>query len=124
MQMKNSNLEISNHWNIIRDEFFDLDPKNESISPEETSLNLYDQEDLLLINNGDYYIDLGWYSENGKGCFVLFMYRGVDWHNCQLLEKFSTVDYLFLTKSINTIARNIDDGLVFILYFNFLYRIN
>ena len=107
--MKNPKIEISNNWKILRDEFLDIDPLDKSISENEKSMNLFLQEDLMLLNNGEYFIDLGWYGGNQNGCYKLSLYKGKNWHNCQLLEKYSTIEYQFLTKSINTIARNVDD---------------
>ncbi|MBK8724313.1 MAG: hypothetical protein IPL95_19310 [Saprospiraceae bacterium] len=107
--MKNYNLKISSNWKIHRDEFYDIDPFDKSISDNEKLLNVFYQEELLLLNNGEYYIDLGWYGGNQNGHYKLYLYKGENWHNCQLLEKFSTIEYQFLTKSINTIARNVDD---------------
>lgn len=108
--MKNSKIEISNNWNILRDEFYDIDPFDKSISENEKSINIFQQEDLLLLNNGKYWIDLGWYGGNKNGHYILYLYKGGNWHDCQLLEKYSTIEYEFITKSISTIARNVDDG--------------
>ncbi len=100
---------LTSNWKILRDEFYDIDPFDKSITENDKSVNVFQQEDLLLLNNGEYFIDLGWYGGNQNGHYTLYLYKGENWHNCQLLEKYSTIEYQFLTESINTIARNVDD---------------
>ena len=81
--MKNNSLKISDHWKVLRDEFYEIDPLDKKINDERKYLELFCQEDLLWIQNGDYNIDLGWYGGNSSdGRFGLYLYQGTDWHNC------------------------------------------
>lgn len=104
--MKNPELEISNNWKVIRDEFHQIDPISTQFSKEENEKNLFFQEDLLLLRNENYQIDLGWYGGNENGCFHLYVFRGEDWYSCELLEKVKTEEYKFVIRVLNNIARN------------------
>lgn len=107
--MKNSKIEISSNWTILRDEFYDIDPFDKSFPENEKFIKIFVQEDLLLLNNGKFFLDVGWYGGSQNGHYKLYLYKGENWHNCQLLEKYSTIEYQFLINSICNIARNVDD---------------
>ncbi len=109
--MKNSHLVISQKWIIKQDEFYEIDPSDKSIKNEMKFNNLFCQEDLLSIKKSDFKLDLGWYGGEKKGGFGLYLYKGTDWHNCQLLEKRSTNDYQLVIELINRLIKNVDTGL-------------
>lgn len=111
IKMKNSLIRISNQWEIKKDEFYEIDPMDDSIDTERKSNDLFCQEDLLWIQKSDYNIDLGWYGEEDKGRFWLYLYKGEDWHNCQLLEKRITNDYKSVIDLINRLIKNVDSEL-------------
>lgn len=106
--MKNSLIQISDQWEIKKDEFYEIDPKDESIETERKFNDLFCQEDLLWLQKSNYNLDLGWYSEEDKGHFGLYLYKGEDWHNCQLLEKRNTNDYKSVIDLINGFVKNVD----------------
>ena len=106
--MKNSSIIISDQWEIKRDEFYEIDPMDDSIDAERKFNNLFCQENLLWIQKSDYNLDLGWYGEENKGHFGLYLYKGDDWHNCQLLEKRNTNDYKSVIDLINGLVNNVD----------------
>lgn len=108
--MKNRLLKISDKWEIKRDEFYEINPFDSLIKEDEKITKLYCQEDLLWIKNKNYNLDLGWYREQAKGHFVLYLYRGDDWHNCELLEKRKTKNYNTIIELINNMTRNVESG--------------
>lgn len=106
--MKNSSIIISDQWEIKRDEFYEIDPMDDSIDAERKFNDLFCQENLLWIQKSDYNLDLGWYGKENKGHFGLYLYKGDDWHNCQLLEKRNTNDYKSVIDLINGLINNVD----------------
>jgi len=108
--MKNSSINISDQWEIKRDEFHEIDPLDKSVDDDIKFNDLFCQEDLLWIKKFDFNLDLGWYGQENKGHFVLYLYKGTDWHNCQLLEKRNTNDYMLVIKLINKFISNVDSG--------------
>ena len=108
--MRNSLIQISELWEIKRDEFYEIDPNDESINDENKYRDLFCQEDLLWIKKSDYNLDLGWYGKGIDGHFGLYLYKGLDWNNCQLLEKRSTNNYKAIIELINRFINNVDSG--------------
>ena len=106
--MKNSLIHISDQWEIKRDEFYEIDPMYDSIDADRKFTDLFCREDLLWIQKSDYNLDVGWYGEENKGHFGLYLYKGEDWHNCQLLEKRNTDDYKSIIDLINRLINNVD----------------
>jgi hypothetical protein len=110
IKMRNSSIHISNLWEVKRDEFYEIDPLDDSIDDERKFNDLFCQEDLLWIKKSDFNIDLGWYGEKEKGHFGLYLYKGTDWHNCQLFEKRNTNNYKSIIDFINQLIKNVDSG--------------
>lgn len=108
--MKNSTINISDQWEIKIDEFYEIDPFDDSVDDERKFNFLYYQEDLLWIQKTDYNIDLGWYGGEDNGLFGLYLYKGKDWHNCKLLEKRITNNYRLVIDLINRFIKNVDLG--------------
>ena len=108
--MKNSLINISDQWKIKRDEFSKIVTLDKSIDDEIKFNKLFCQEDLLWIKKYDFNLDLGWYGEEDKGHFRIYLYKGTDWHNCQLLEKRNLKDYKSVIKLINKFISNVDSG--------------
>jgi len=108
--MKNKLLKLSEDWTVNKDEFYGIDPMDKSVDPDFLFSNLFVQEDLLSISKADYHIDLGWYREEEDGRFCLYLYRGNDWHNCELLEKVQTNRLSEITERINSISERVDNG--------------
>jgi len=108
--MKNSQLNISENWEIKKDEFLEIDPFDDTIDDQIKFGDLFIREDLLLIEKRDFNIDLGWYGLDNKGHFILYLFKGYDWHNCQLLEKRLINDYQLIIKYLNEFVKNVDSG--------------
>lgn len=106
--MKNSLIKISDKWEIIRDEFYEIDPLDSSTDDERKFNDLFCQEDLLLLKISDFKLDLGWYGKEKEGHFGLYFYRGTNWHNCQLLEKRITNNYCEIIELINELIEKVD----------------
>jgi len=85
--MKNSLLNISGKWKVLRDEFYEIAPDDNSIDEDKKYNDLFCQEDLLWITNDNYNLDLGWYGDTKDGYFGLYFFRGENWYQCELLEK-------------------------------------
>ena len=109
-QVKNAKLEVPEEWNVLRDEFYDIDPWDNSISEELKFDNVFVQEDLFLLKLNDYHLDLGWYGDENNGFFELYLFRGEDWHNNLLFEKRRITSYAYLIEMINKIALNVPSG--------------
>ena len=108
--MKNSLLEISEHWETKRDEFYEIDPFDKTIDEDTKFLNLFCQQDLLWIKKSAYNLDLGWYGGSEDGHFGLYLFKGKNWHDCALLEKRNTNDYQLIIQLINHFTQNVDLG--------------
>ena len=108
--MKNSLLYISERWEVMKDEFYEIDPFDDSIDDQTKFNDLFCHEDLLWLKKFNYNIDLGWYGEEEKGYFELYLYKGTDWHYCQLLEKRRTSNYKSILACINQLIINVDSG--------------
>jgi hypothetical protein len=106
--MKNPSIRISNKWTIEKDEFHEIDPLDDSIEEHRKYIDLYIQEDLLLIKNRSYHLDLGWYGGIEEGYFGLYLFRGNSWHSCELLEKRQTKNYNQIIDLINELVKNVD----------------
>lgn len=80
-------------WEIVRNEFYDIDPFDPSPAEDKNTL-IFEQEDMLWIRKGNYHIDLGWYGGNnlddGRTGYCLYLYRGIGWNKCELLEKYKS----------------------------------
>lgn len=116
VKYKKQILRITNDWIVHRNEFYDIDPLDE-IPEDDKFFNIYSQEDLLLIQKGQFYIDLGWYGhnypidlKNQMTGFMLVLYKGQDLNNCELLELIRTKSKSEIASSINRIVElvNVD----------------
>ncbi len=108
--MKNSKLQLSEHWEVIVDEFYEIDPEDRTIVIDRKLDELFQQENLLLLKNGEYHLDLGWYGGEEQGAFVLYLYHGDDWHDCELQEKRTSRNYEAIIAEINQLASYVDRG--------------
>ncbi len=108
--MRNSLLHVSNRWKVLRDEFYEIDPLDDSIDDERKEMDLFGQEDLFLICKDDFNLDLGWYGQGDEGFFGLYLFKGENWHNCQLLEKRKISEYPSIINVINEFVKNVDLG--------------
>lgn len=105
-------LDISPDWKIVRNVFLDIDPKDNI--PEEDKLdNIYCQEDLLYMTKNNYHLDLGWYGYtlvNDKTGYCINLFRGENWNNGELLEKFRSKEKQVIVAKINELINAVDTG--------------
>ena len=73
-------------WKIRRNVFTTIDPKDD-FPMEVKDAEIFDQEDMLLVQNGEYILDLGWYGDKAEGSFCIHFIKG-HWLTGCLLEKF------------------------------------
>ena len=103
---------IPKDWIIINNEFNFIDlPKDESELNEYVAYNL--AEDLLYIKKGQYHLDLGWYGSDIKKTttgFMLVLFRGKNWNDCELLELKRSESQSVVIKEVNEIIELVDVG--------------
>lgn len=106
-------LKIPIDWEIKRNEFYDIDPFDNS-SVDEKVVLIFDQEDMLWIKKGIYNIDLGWYGGDGlnnrKTGYCIYLYRGDNWNKCELLEKFKAKNKNDIVNKLTSIISSVDRG--------------
>jgi len=106
-------LNISSNWSIVRNVFYDIDPADNN-SYDDKELYLYGQEDLLYLTKDDYHLDLGWYGYNNltynKTGYCIHLFRGDNWNNSELLEKFRSKDKQVIVAKINDFIKAVDIG--------------
>ena len=100
-------------WEIKRNEFYDIDPFDNS--PDEIKrLLIFDQEDMLWIKKGDYNIDLGWYGGNNlnnrQTGYCIHLFRGAHWNKCELLEKSRSKNKEDIVNKLNFFINSIERG--------------
>jgi hypothetical protein len=82
MESLKYDFDLSEDFQIIKNEFYQYNPKTE-FTFEKSELFL--QEDLLQIKypKENITVDLGWYGDaaNNKGVFKLYLIQGIDWEN-------------------------------------------
>jgi hypothetical protein len=113
MKIEKQVLHIPAEWEIVRNEFYDIDPFDQS-SVEDKDTLIFDQEDMLWIRKGDYNIDLGWYGGNklsdSRVGYCLYLYRGISWNKCELLEKYKSQNKTNIVDRLVAVIASIDHG--------------
>ncbi len=103
-------LKIPSDWKIKRNEF----NVNEDFVESDWLTNNDIQEDLLQLEKKNYIIDLGWYGsedlKNKTTGYMLVLFRGENWNNCELLELIRTQSRKLITESINEILKAETEG--------------
>ena len=106
-------LNIPADWEIKRNEFYDIDPFDNSPADDKEVL-IFVQEDILWLKKGNYNIDLGWYGgqdlKNEGAGFCIYVYRGDHWHNCDLLEKFRSKNKQNVVDKLDSLIKSVDKG--------------
>ncbi len=106
-------LDISSDWTVVRNVFFNIDPKD-NIPEDDKYANIYCQEDLLHLTKDNYHIDLGWYGydklTNDKAGYCIHLFRGENWNNAELLEIFRSKDKQVIVYKIVELTKVIDLG--------------
>ena len=113
MSHRKQKLNIPTDWEIKRNEFYDIDPFDNS-SADGKGVLIYIQEDMLWLKKGNYNIDLGWCGgddlKNEKTGFCIHLYRGDNWNKCELLEKFKTKNKKDVVDKLNILIKSTDSG--------------
>lgn len=113
MSFKKQRLDTPTDWDIKRNEFYDIDPLDNS-SPTDKETLIFAQEDLLWISKGDYNIDLGWYGgrdiESKDSGFCIHLFRGNNWNKCELLEKFRSKNKKDIVDKLNFFVSSVDNN--------------
>lgn len=106
-------LDISPNWKIIRNEFYDISP-TDNVKEDDKFDYIYSQEDMLLLQNVNYKIDLGWYGGNKlinkETGYYIHLFKGDNWNKSVFLEKFVSQDKKEVTNKINNIINLVDLG--------------
>jgi hypothetical protein len=112
-EYKLQTLEIPPDWEIRCNQFYDIEPMDD-IPESDKFHNIYMIEDMLLLEKGRYHLDLGWYGSDDlkdqRTSYMLVLFRGESWHNCELLELIRSRSKMFITKSINEILKAVTDS--------------
>lgn len=106
-------LDISSDWTIERNVFYDIDP-TDNISEDDKHNNIYYQENLLHLTKGSYHLDLGWYGcknlDKDTTGYCIYLFRGDNWNNAELLEKFRSKSKSAVIDKIIEYAKAVDLG--------------
>lgn len=102
-------LSITPGWQIVRNEFYDIDPSDKA-PQEDKYLLIYTEQTLLWIKKGDYHIDLGWYGYEAKEAgYQAYLYRGEEWRKCQLLEAHRSTKKNDIVEKLNNWITAVDN---------------
>lgn len=112
-KFKHQRLDVSSDWTVVRNEFYDIDPFD-SNSEDDKLLNIYSQEDMLSLTKDKYHLDLGWYGDSNLTSdttgYCIHLFRGDNWNNSELLEKFRSKSKEVIADKITEIANAVDLG--------------
>ena len=113
MTHKKQALYIPPGWEVNRNEFYDIDPFDNS-SADDKSILIFCQEDMLWLKKGDYHIDLGWYGRenlhDSSTGFCIHLYRGEHWNKCELLEKFRSKNKDDIVDALTMMMGSVEKG--------------
>jgi hypothetical protein len=113
MSYRKQEINIPTDWEIKRNEFYDIDPFDNSSTDDKDILILV-QEDMLWIKKRNYNLDLGWYGgddlENEWTGFCIYLYRGDNWNKCDLLEKYRTKNKKDVVEQLHRLITSVDKG--------------
>ncbi|MBU2020287.1 MAG: hypothetical protein KJ941_11635 [Bacteroidetes bacterium] len=104
MSLLKYEFDLSEDFQIIKNEFFQYNPKTDFTVEKNV---LYLQEDLLQIKYAkeDITVDLGWYGDTttNKGVFKLYLIQAIDWENpvLELLSNSSEEIHFKLVEVLN-----------------------
>lgn len=113
MSHRKQEINIPTDWEIKRNEFYDIDPFDNS-SADDKDVLIFVQEDMLWIKKRNYNLDLGWYGgddlENEWTGFCIHLYRGDNWNKCELLEKYRTKNKKDVVEQLYHLITSVDKG--------------
>jgi hypothetical protein len=105
-------LDITPEWIIKRNEFYNISPID-NVPEEDKFDNIYCQEDLLLLQKGNYHLDLGWYGldslDNNMTGYCIHLFKGDSWLNNELLVKIRTKDKNEIVDKIHKLIKAVDN---------------
>lgn len=93
---------LNDSWEVIRNKLPEFPDGIDLINLD------YSEEDLLWLRREDYNIDLGIYGQ--EPFFGLYLYKGSDWHNCQLLEKRRFTNFKLLINCFSDLIQKVEIG--------------
>ena len=106
-------LDLSVGWIVKRNEFYDIDPLGNAPVEDKEAL-IYLQEDMVWVTKDDYNIDLGWYGDDLSSAtsgFCLYLYRGDNWNESELLERFRSRNKTDIINKLKSFICAVDRGL-------------
>lgn len=113
MRIRKQVLYIPTGWEVKRNEFYDIDPFDNSLA-EDKDVLIFIQEDMLWLKKDNYNIDLGWYGgddlKDRLTGFCIHLYRGDHWNKCELLEKFRSNNKKDIVDKLGIIINSVDNG--------------
>lgn len=104
-------LNILAAWTVVKNEFYDINDVDR-LSARERWIYLYGLEDMLMLTNGVYCLDLGWYggADDGPDAgYRIHLLRG-EWYNGDLMERFSSKDRHAIAERIQCFIQQVDAG--------------
>lgn len=112
-EYKLQEISVSANWKVVRNVFYDITP-NDQVPEDDKYDKIYFQEDLVLITNNNYHLDLGWYGtddfENSLTGYCIHLFRGESWLESELLVKIRTKNKDEIVRQINSLTAEIDKG--------------
>ncbi|MGB0429746.1 MAG: hypothetical protein ACPGLV_04670 [Bacteroidia bacterium] len=99
--------EIPSGWRVSKNDFYKIEHLSKASNDDKFNF-IYCLEDMLLIENENFHLDLGWYG--GKdGQYTVHFFKGT-WLDGELLEKYSSNESTKIAKRINEILTAYDNG--------------
>jgi len=99
--------ELPEGWRVYKNEFYKIDP-SEDLPYDDKFYFIYYGEDMLLIENDHFHLDLGWQGgENGQ--YTIHFFKG-NWLVGELLEKFRSKKSALIAERIVEILTAFKDG--------------
>lgn len=99
--------EILEGWRIYKNDFHKID-SSDNISDDDKFNYIYCLEDMLLIENDEFHLDLGWYGDE-DGQYTIHFFKG-NWLVGELLEKYSSNKSVQIAVRINEILTAFKNG--------------
>jgi hypothetical protein len=99
--------EIPSGWRVSKNDFFKIEHLSKASDDDKFNF-IYCLEDMLLIENEYFHLDLGWYG--GKdGQYIIHFFKGT-WLVGELLEKYSSNESAKIATRINEILTAYNNG--------------
>lgn len=99
--------EIPKGWRVYNNYFYKLDPSDETSDDDKFDF-IFCHEDMLLIENHEYHLDLGWYGDE-SGNYTIHFFKG-NWLVGELLEKYSSNRSYLIAERVGEILTAFKNG--------------